>query len=139
MSTIKYAKVLKEKHQNVDYHFKILGTLLTHDNNETSEVIKKIILQYTNDLLPFSNSIFGKNEIRTMDSLSEVNNFEDYERLLIELNSNLSLNKNPNKDYTFNLNERTYKTLKKMSKHNGYDDISEFLDIWIQGFNIEKF
>ena len=46
---------------------------------------------------------------------------------------------NPNKEYTFSLSPRTYKMLEKMTRHNGYEDISEFLDIWIKAFNIEKF
>lgn len=33
MSTIKYTKFLNEKNLRVGYHFKILGTLFTHDNN----------------------------------------------------------------------------------------------------------
>ena len=31
-----------------------------------------------------------------------------------------------------------YKMLEKMTRHNGYENISEFLDIWVQAFNIEK-
>lgn len=139
VSTIKYAKFLNEKTLSAGYHFKILGTLFTHDNNKSSEVVNENILQHANDLLPFSSSIYEDSEIRGMKSLNEVNNFEDYERLLIELNSNLNINKNPNKEYTFSLSPRTYKMLEKMTKHNGYEDISEFLDIWIQAFNIEKF
>lgn len=139
MSTIKYAEVLNEKTLSAGYHFKILGTLFTHDNNKSSKVAAKNILQHANDLLPFSSGIYEDSEIRGMKSLNEVNNFEDYERLLIELNSNLNISKNPNKEYTFNLSPRTYKMLEKMTKHNGYEDISEFLDIWIQAFNIEKF
>ena len=139
MSTIKYAKFLNEKTLSAGYHFKILGTLFTHDNNISSEVAAKNILQYANDLLPFNSSIYEDSEIRGMKSLNEVNNFEDYERLLIELNSNLNISKNSNKEYTFSLSPRTYKMLEKMSKHNGYEDISDFLDIWIQAFNIERF
>lgn len=138
-STIKYAKFLNEKALNAGYHFKILGTLFTHDNNKSSVVANENILQYANDLLPFSSSIYEDSEIRGMKSLNEVSSFEDYERLLIELNSNLNINKNPNKEYTFSLSSRTYKMLEKMTRHNGYEDISEFLDIWIQAFNIEKF
>src|SRR5699024_1695237 len=139
MSTIKYANFLNEKTLSAGYHFNILGTLFTHDNNNiSSEVATENILQYANDLLPFSSSIYEDSEIRGMKSLDEVNNFEEYERLLIELNSNLNINKNPNKEYTFSLSPRTYKMLEKMSNHNGYEDMSEFLDIWIQAFNIEK-
>jgi len=94
MSTIKYAKVLNEKILSAGYHFKILGTLFTHDNNKSSEVATENILHHANDLLPFSSSIYEDSEIRGMKSLDEVNNFEDYERLLIELNSNLNINKN---------------------------------------------
>src|SRR5699024_7637564 len=138
-STIKYAKLLNEKTLSFGYHFKILGILFTHDNNKSSEVAAKNILQHANDLLPFNSSIYEDSEIRGMKSLNEVNNFEDYERLLIELNSNLNISKNSNKEYTFSLSPRTYKMLEKMSKHNDYKDISEFLDIWIQAFNIQKF
>ena len=137
-STIKYTKFLNEKTLRVGYHFKSLGTLFTHDNNKSSEAANENILQYTSDLLPFSSSIYEDSEIRGMKSLNEGHNFEDYERLLIELNSNLSISKNSNKEYTFNLSPRTYKMLEKMSKHNGYDNISEFLDIWIQALNIKK-
>jgi len=139
MSTIKYANFLNEKTLSAGYHFKILGTLFTHDNNKSSKVANENILQHANDLLPFSSSIYEDNEIRGMKSLKEGHNFEDYERLLIELNSKLNINKNSNKEYTFSLSPRTYKMLEKMSKHNGYEDISEFLDIWIQAFNIERF
>jgi len=139
MSTVKYAEFLNEKIFSAGYHFKILGTLFTHDNNKSSQVANENILQHANDLLPFSSSIYEASEIRGMKSLNEVNNFEDYETLLIELNSNLNISKNPNKEYTFSLSPRTYKMLEKMSRHNGYEDISEFLDIWIQAFNIEKF
>ncbi|MGH2109475.1 ParA family protein [Aerococcus urinaeequi] len=139
MSTIKYAIFLNEKTLSAGYHFKILGTLFTHDNNKSSEVANENILQHENDLLPFSSSIYEDSEIRGMKSLNEVNNFEDYERLLIELNSKLNISKNSNKEYTFSLSPRTYKLLEKMSKHNGYEDIFEFLDIWIRAFNIERF
>src|SRR5699024_9280837 len=91
MSTIKYAKLLNEKTLSAGYHFKVLGTLFTHDNNISSEVANENILQHANDLLPFSSSIYEDSEIRGMKSLNEVNNFEDYERLLIELNSNLNI------------------------------------------------
>ena len=74
-----------------------------------------------------------------MKSLNEGHYFEDYERLLIELNSNLNINKNSNEEYTFSLSPRTYKMLEKMTRHNGYEDISEFLDIWVQAFNLERF
>ena len=139
MSTIKYTKFLNEKNLRVGYHFKILGTLITHDNNISSEAANENILQYANDLLSFSNSIYEDSEIRGMKSLNEGHNFEDYERLLIELISKLNINKNSNKEYTFSLSPRTYKMLEKMTRHNGYEDISEFLDIWIQAFNIERF
>lgn len=139
MSTIKYTNFLNEKTLRAGYHFKILGTLFTHDNNKSSEAANENILQYASDLLPFSSSIYEDSEIRGMNSLNEGHNFEDYERLLIELNSKLNINKNSNREYTFSLSPRTYKMLEKMSKHNGYENISEFLDIWIQAFNIEKF
>src|SRR5699024_4785574 len=54
MSTIKFAKFLNEKTLRAGYHFKILGTLFTHDNNKSSEVANENILQYASDLLPFS-------------------------------------------------------------------------------------
>jgi len=139
MSTIKYAKLLNEKTLSAGYHFKVLGTLFTHDNNKSSEVANENILQHANELLPFSSSVYEDSKIRGMKSLNEVSSFKDYERLLIELNSNLNINKNSNEEYTFSLSPRTYKMLEKMTKHNGYEDISEFLDIWIQAFNIEKF
>ena len=50
--------------------------------------LERILLQYVSDLLPFSSSIYEDSEIRGMKSLNEGHNFEDYERLLIELNSN---------------------------------------------------
>ena len=106
MSTIKYTKFLNEKTLRVGYHFKSLGTLFTHDNNKSSEAANENILQYANDLLPFSSSIYEDSEIRGMKSLNEVNNFEDYERLLIELNSNLNINKNSNEEYTFSLKSK---------------------------------
>lgn len=139
ISTIKYAEILKEKNQSVDYHFKILGTLFTHDNSKSSENITKTILKYANNLLPFNSGIYETSEIIGMSSLNEVSNFKDYEKLLIELNSDLSMNKNLNKEYTFSLNQRTYKMLDRISKQNGYENISEFLDIWIQAFNLAKF
>lgn len=111
---------------------------MTHDNNKSGEVANENILQHANDLPPFSSSIYEDSEIRGMKSLNEVSSFGDYERLLIELNSNLNISMNPNKEYIFILSPRTYKMLEKMSKHNGYEDISEFLDIWIQAFNIDK-
>src|SRR5699024_10826824 len=134
----KYAEFLNEKTLSEGYHFKILGTLFTHDNNKSSEVANENILQHENDLLPFSSSIYEDSEIRGMKSLNEVNNFEDYERLLIELNSNLNISMNPNKEYTFSLSPITYKMLEKMTRHNGYEDISEFIDIRIKDFNIER-
>ncbi|GEN51235.1 hypothetical protein [Alkalibacterium pelagium] len=91
LSTIKYAKFLNEKTLSAGYHFKILGTLFTHDNNKSSEVANENTLQYASDLLPFSSSIYEDSEIRGMKSLNEGHNFEDYERLLIELNSNLNI------------------------------------------------
>lgn len=39
MSTMKYAEILNEKSQSVDYHFKILGTLFTHDNSKSTDTI----------------------------------------------------------------------------------------------------
>jgi len=139
MSTIKYAKLLKEKNQNKDYHFKILGTLFLHDHTRSSEIITENIFNHANDLLPFKNIVHEKSEIRGMDNLNEVDCFQDYERVWIELNSNLRTSKELNKEYTFSLNLGTYNMLEKMARNNGYDDISEFLDIWIQGFNLEKF
>src|SRR5699024_5448332 len=118
MSTIKYAKFLNEKTLSFGYHFKILGTLFTHDNNKSSEVANENILQHANDLLPFSNSIYEDSEIRGMKSLNEGHNFEDYERLLIELNTNLRISKYSNKENTFNLSPRTYKMIEKMYKYN---------------------
>lgn len=49
VSTIKYAKFLNEKTLSAGYHFKILGTLFTHDNNKSSEVVNENILQHAND------------------------------------------------------------------------------------------
>lgn len=48
-----------------------------------------------------------------MKSLNEANNFEDYKRLLIELKLNLNISKNPNQEYTFSLNPKTYEMLEK--------------------------
>src|SRR5699024_8677439 len=58
MSTIKYAKLLNEKTLSAGYHFKVLGTLFTHDNNKSSEVANENILQHANELLPFSSSVY---------------------------------------------------------------------------------
>src|SRR5699024_3325339 len=118
MSTVKYAKFLNEKTLRAGYHFKILGRLFTHDNNKYREFAIENLLHHFNDLLPISSSIYEDSEIRGMKSLNEVNNFEDYEKLLIELNSNLNINKNPNKEYTFSLSPRTYKMLEKMTRYN---------------------
>ena|SRR5699024_8897016 len=71
MSTIKDAKFLNEKTLRAGYHFKILGTLFTHDYNKSSEVANENILQYASDLLPFSSSIYEDSEIRGMKSLNE--------------------------------------------------------------------
>lgn len=76
MSTIKYTKFLNEKNLRVAYHFKILGTLFTHDNNKSSEAANENILQYASDLLPFNSSIYEDSEIRGMKSLNEGHNFE---------------------------------------------------------------
>src|SRR5699024_12669266 len=77
MSTIKYANFLNEKTLSAGYHFNILGTLFTHDNNNiSSEVATENILQYAIDLLRFSSSIYEDSEIRGMKSLDEVNNLD---------------------------------------------------------------